>query len=288
MIILAQTTDSLQVVLAASATTQAQCFVSYRNTTSSAITPLRNVTATNNTTAVTLVPSPSASNQRVVDYISIYNANSSNITPTIRFNDNGTTYELFSATIAPGEKIEYQEGTGFLILNTSGGIKTASEYGIYNTTVPWTTVVLSTDVTNSNAVASTMEDVTGLSFSATTGTYWYRIEAFGATNGAGRAGAIAINGPAFSNAALIGYAFSTAAAINGGNAYASSQYNATANTTAGPTWATISGYQTTNYVVEGFVALTANGTIQVRHSCSNAGGSFTTKAGSAIHYYKVL
>lgn len=288
MLILAQTTDSLQVVLSASATTQAQCFVSYRNTTSSAITPLRTVTNTNNTTAVTLVSSPSASNQRVVDYISIFNSNSSDITPTILFNDNGTTYPLFSATIAPGEKIEYQEGNGFSVINTSGGSKTSNEYGVYTTSVPWSTVVLGADVTNSNAVAATMEDVTGLSFSASTGTYWFRIEALGVPSAAGRAGAIAVNGPTATRVCLIGYALSSTIAINGNNAYASSQYNATNNTAAGPSWATISGYLRTNYVVEGFVALTASGTFQVRHSCSAAGGSFTTKAGSALHYYKVL
>jgi hypothetical protein len=289
MLILTQTTDTLQVKLSGTVTTaQAQCFVGYRNTTSSSITPLRTVTNTNNTTSVTLVSSPSASNQRVVDYLSIYNADTAAVTPTILFNDNGTVYELFSASIQPGEKIEYQEGNGFSVISLNGGVKQATEYGVQTTTVPWTTVVLSADVTNSNAVASTMEDVTGLSFSAAIGTYWFKLEAVGRISAAGRAGAYGFNGPTTSAFGFFGYAFSTSSVLNGGNPYASSQYNATSGATVGPSWATSTGFLITNYVVEGFATFTASGTFQVRHTCTAAGGSFISLAGSILQYYKVL
>jgi hypothetical protein len=289
MLILTQTTDSLQVKLAAVITTsQAQCFVSYRNTTSSAITPLRTVANTNSTTSVTLVSSPSASNQRIVDYLSIYNADTASITPTVLFNDNGTTYELFSATIQPGEKIEYQEGSGFSVIATNGGFKQTTEYGLSTTTVPWTTVVLSADVTNSNAVASTMEDVTGLSFSAAIGTYWFRVDAIMSTSATSRAGAFGFNGPTASSFGFIGYALSATNAFNGGNPYTASQYNTSFGATVGPSWTISSAYLITNHVVEGFATLTASGTFQVRHTCSIAGGSITTKAGSVLQYYKVL
>lgn len=282
MLILTQTTDSLQVVLSASATTQAQCFVSYRNTTSSAITPLRTVTNTNNTTAVTLVSSPSASNQRVVDYVSIYNANSSDITPTILFNDNGTTYPLFSATIAPGEKIEYHEGSGFSVIGFNGGSKNTIEYSTYNVTVPWTTVVLTSNVINNNATANTYEDITGLSFTAsTTGTYWVRLVAITSIVTNNRLGAYAFNGPTASLITLAGYVMNSNTTILQ-NVVANYNSPATALSTISP------NSLRNIYTLEGFLTLTATGTVQARHLCSSASGALTTMAGTNLQYYKVF
>lgn len=284
MLILTQTTDSLQVRLAATvATSQAQCFASFRNTTSSAISPLRNVTNTNNTTAVTLVSSPSASEQRVVDYASVYNADTASVTATVLFNANGTLYELFVATLAPEEKLEYQEGIGFSVIAFNGGVKTATEYGVYTRSVPWTTVVLSTDYTVTSAVANTYEDVTGFTFPiATTGTYWYRISTIMAVAAANRLGSIAINGPTTS------YIGQTAYIINGNNTIAYSTttaYNfpttAMASATSALTRATI--------ILEGMLTATATGTVQVRASPSNAiANSVIVRAGSTLQYYKVL
>jgi hypothetical protein len=290
MLILTQTTDSIQVVLAGTvAASQANCFVSYRNTTSSSISPLRNVVNTNNTTAVTLVPSPSASNQRVVDYISIFNLDTAPITPTVLFNDNGTTYQLFSAVLQPGEKIEYQEGNGFSVIGFNGGVKTAVENTAQTMTFPWTTVILASDVTNSNATANTLEDVTGLSFSAAIGTYWFKVITLGSVSVTNRNGGIAFNGPTFSNFGFIGYALSGNTAINNGTSvYASSQYNALSGATlTSPVTATPANSFTT-HIVEGFGAFTAAGTFQVRHTCTAAGGSYTTRAGTILQYYKVL
>lgn len=282
MLILTQTTDSLQVVLSASATTQAQCFVSYRNTTSSSITPLRTVTNTNNTTAVTLVSSPSASNQRVVDYVSIYNANSSDITPTILFNDNGTTYPLFSATIAPGEKIEYHEGSGFSVIGFNGGSKNTIEYSTYNVTVPWTTVVLTSNVINNNATANTYEDITGLSFTAsTTGTYWVRLVAITSIVTNNRLGAYAFNGPTASLITLAGYVMNSNTTILQ-NVVANYNSPATALSTISP------NSLRNIYTLEGFLTLTATGTVQARHLCSSASGALTTMAGTNLQYYKVF
>lgn len=283
MLILTQTTDSLQVKLAATvATSQAECFASYRNTTSSAISPLRNVTTTNNTTAVTLVSSPAGSNQRLVDYASVYNADTAAITATVLFNANGTLYELFVATLAPGEKLEYQEGIGFSVIAFNGGVKTAVEHGVYTTTVPWTTVVLSADVSNSNATANTYEDVTGLSFPiATTGTYWYKVTALLSVNIINRLGSLALNGPTTSFLAQHTYVANT----NINFIFSSvTGYNlpATAIASSAPTTAT------TTMILEGILTATATGTAQVRHLCSTANGVLTTKAGTTLQYYKVL
>lgn len=283
MLILTETTDSLQVKLGGTVTTsQAQCFVSYRNTTSSSITPLKNVTNTNNTTAVTLVSSPSASNQRVVDYLSIYNADTASMTVTVLFNANGTIYELFVGTLNIGEKIEYQEGTGFSVIAFNGGVKTATEYGLYTRTVPWTTVVLSADVSNTNATANTYEDVTGFTFPiSSTGTYWYRINALLSVSVSNRLGSIAISGPTTSTLAQSTYV------LNGNTSLVYSTVNAYNNPVAAIASATPVITRST-LILEGILTATATGTVQVRHSSSAAGGTLTTKAGSSIQYYKVL
>ena len=284
MLILTQTTDTLQVKLAATvATSQAQCFASYRNTTSSAISPLRNATNTNNTTAVTLVSSPAASAQRIIDYISVYNADTGSITATVLFNANATLYELFVATLNPGEKLEYQEGIGFSVIAFNGGVKTATEYGVYTRSVPWTTVVLGTDYTVTSAVANTYEDVTGFTFPiATTGTYWYRISTIMAVTLTSRLGSIAINGPTTS------YLGQTAYIISGNNSMSYSTttaYNspatAMASTTPVLTRSTI--------ILEGMLVATATGTVQVRASCSaSVANALIVKAGSSLQYYKVI
>ena len=124
MLILSTTSDKIQVVLAtASATTQMSCFVSYRDTTSTSITPIRNVVLTNSTSQVDLVGSPAASTQRVVDYLSIYNSDTIVNEVSIRFFDGTNGYRLMVTRLAIGEKIEYQEGIGFRVINNGSSVK---------------------------------------------------------------------------------------------------------------------------------------------------------------------
>lgn len=63
MLVLTETTDNLQVVLAGAITTnQLRCVSSWRDVTASAYTPGRTLINTNSTTDVTVVGSPAASN----------------------------------------------------------------------------------------------------------------------------------------------------------------------------------------------------------------------------------
>lgn len=114
MIILTETTDNLQAVLGGNVTTnQLQCITSWRDITTTAYTPGRTVAVTNNTTDVNIVPAPAASTQRVVDHISIYNADTVPAAVTIKYDANGTEYTLHKQTIANGEFITYTEGVGW-------------------------------------------------------------------------------------------------------------------------------------------------------------------------------
>ncbi len=134
MIILNSTTDKIQIILASGVTAnQLSCYAGYRDITITSFTPKRTITNTNNTTAVDLVPSPASSTQRVIDYISIYNKDSASSNVTVRFNDNGTTYNLIKVTIAPGEKIEYNDSDGFKVITNGGGQRTSAGIAPYST-----------------------------------------------------------------------------------------------------------------------------------------------------------
>ena len=116
MLILTATTDKIQLLLgAAVAANQAQCMASWRDVTTSAYTPGRTVVNSNSTTDVDLVGSPGESTQRVVDFISVYNADTSPVLATIKFDANGTEYILWSGYLLTGQSVYFIEGVGFVL-----------------------------------------------------------------------------------------------------------------------------------------------------------------------------
>lgn len=124
MLILSNTTDKIQVVLAASvATNQPQCVASWRDITA---TPTyvagRSVANTNGTTDVDLVASPAASTQRLVDFISVYNADTASVTVTVKYDANGTDRTLYRGVLATGETLTYQDDSGWSKLNANGDL----------------------------------------------------------------------------------------------------------------------------------------------------------------------
>lgn len=123
MIVLTEATDNLQAVLGGSVTTnQMRCFASWRDVTTTLYTPGRTVTNTNNTTDVNVVPAPSSA-QRVVDFVSIYNADTVAQTLTVKFDANGTEYTLWSGALASGESLQYVDGSGWDRLSASGSVQ---------------------------------------------------------------------------------------------------------------------------------------------------------------------
>jgi hypothetical protein len=280
MIILTQTTDKIQVKLSGTVTTnQLQCFASYRDTTTTSITPGRNIIVTNNTTAVDVVGSPGSSIQRSVEYLSVYNADTISATVTFLFNDNGTSYELNVATLLPGEKVEYQAGLGFKVLDIFGASKTSIVYQPISLNTGYSTVILGTGYTNSNAVANTLEDVTGYGFSVTSGkAYWFRFH-YVLTPAASATGhRVTINGPTTTE---LSYYNLLVAATNSAGASWNSAYNTPSTTTTTSPLTGGGGY------LEGIATFSADGTLQFRVASEVAGSGITIEAGSVV-YYKQL
>lgn len=130
MLILTETTDNLQVVLGGTVTAnQLQCAASWRDITTTAYTPGRTLSVTNDTTDVNVVPAPSASTQRVIDFISIYNGDTADAVVTIKIDANGTEYILWKDTLSPGDTVRFIEGAGFNVYRTYQSIKSFTVHG---------------------------------------------------------------------------------------------------------------------------------------------------------------
>lgn len=280
MIILTST-DKIQVKLAATVVTnQLECYVSFKDTTSTTISIGRNISNTNNSTAVDLVDSPASSTQRVVDYLSIFNSDTTTATVTVQFDISGTPYILTVATLLKGEKLEYQEGSGFRSLNDNGAIKNGNEIGYHNLS-GLNYVSIGTDVVNNNAIADTIQDITGLSFAVSSGkSYWFRFiipyTAAVSTTGA----RFSLNGPATSvlNFSL----FQAQASTSRFTSLSLTAYDTpTTSNVASP--ASLSGIG----LLEGIVTFSAGGTVIGRFASEVANSAITVRAG-AVAYYKQL
>ena len=136
MLILATTTDKIQVLLTNAITTnQLDCIATYKDISTTAYSGSSpTLVTTNNTTAVDLVPAPASNVQRIVDFISVYNADTVNAIVTIRINRNGSTGVLFRCTLATNELLVYVEGKGWNIHSSNGLAKQSLTYDNSNIT----------------------------------------------------------------------------------------------------------------------------------------------------------
>ena len=166
MIVLDTTTDNLQVVLWFAITTnQLQCVATYRDITTTGYTPWRVVTNTNSTTDVNLVTAPAASTQRVIDSVSIYNNDTMNAQVTIKFDANGTEYILQKTNLAPWDRLEYNDATGWRCTNVWGALKTSMVMGNSSTSsTSRKQSVVDTDKIITTDNTGTFYKIDGLSF----------------------------------------------------------------------------------------------------------------------------
>jgi hypothetical protein len=136
MLILATTTDKIQVLLTSAVTTnQLDCIATYKDISTTAYSGSSpTLVTTNNTTAVDLVEAPASNVQRIVDFISVYNADTVNAIVTIRINRNGSTGVLFKCILSTNELLVYVEGKGWNIHSSSGLSKQSLLYDNSNIT----------------------------------------------------------------------------------------------------------------------------------------------------------
>lgn len=122
--ILDSTTRSLEVVLSgAITTTQPKCITAWSDITASAYAPGETVASTNSTTAVTLVAAPAASTQRKITTLNIFNADTVSATVTVRYNDNGTVYNLISIAVPSGYTLFWTDVEGWKVISGAGSLQ---------------------------------------------------------------------------------------------------------------------------------------------------------------------
>lgn len=284
MLILNTTTDSLQVLLGNTVTTnELDCTASFRETTTSTFDPITSDVSTNGTTAVTLVSAPSASTQRVIDEVSVFNNDTANATVIIRYNRNGTFRRQFQTTLSPNEKLHYTDKNGWVVYTTSGALKQSINQGSNAIGSGLNLVVLSSDVINNNATANTLQDVTGFSFPINSGkTYYFkfvfRYDAAATTTGS-RWTVDSVGGTAITSINYMSqYSLtSTSTTINIANAVnlpaASNASSAFTSSNAG--W------------LEGFATAAANGSLILRFASEVASSAITVKSGSVLYWQEI-
>lgn len=125
---LSATTHKIQVVLAGAVTTnQLQCVASYQDITSAGMTlpQASNQALTNNTTAVDLISAPSASTNRQVVHISIYNADTVSATVTVQKDVSGTDYILGRYTLPSLGVLTWSREAGYQLFNIEASPSTS-------------------------------------------------------------------------------------------------------------------------------------------------------------------
>lgn len=146
----------------------------------------------------------------------------------------------------------------------------------------WTRVALSVDRTNNNAVANTLQDVTGLSFPVVAGQrYWFRFYIIYTAQATTTGSRWTLNGPAFT-----GLSYMSEYSLTGTTTTRNAQviaYNSPAASNA-----TSAATGPSNVAqIEGFIQPSANGTLIARFASEVANSAIIAKVGSFVEYTQV-
>ncbi len=234
-------------------------------------------------TTTTVATAPGAGNERSIYSLVIRNRHGSAAnTITLQAFDGTTAYEVFKVTLAAGEQALYDGLNGWTYLNTQGLPKSSQSQGSSAAAVSAVNlVVLATDVINNNAVANSMQDVTGLSFPVVSGQtfqFEFFIDYTAAITTTGSRWSV--NGPAFSRLMLQ-------------SSYGLTVTSLTFNQVAGydqPVASNASTPLVTGNLayMAGQITPSADGNVIARFASEIAGSAITAKAGSLLKWTRTL
>lgn len=121
------TTKTLELDLnGAVATNQLPVTVSYVDISQStfAVTGMGTTdTASNSTTAVTIVAAPAATTTRIVKSLTVKNSDTAAVLLLVQLNDNATLREILKVTLAIGDSLHYEDGDGWKVTDSTGAVK---------------------------------------------------------------------------------------------------------------------------------------------------------------------
>ena len=282
MLALASTSDKLQLVTSAAATTDVHA--SWVDFAAGAATPGRTNTVGIGAATTDIVAAPAASTVRSVKTVTVRNRHATTATDvTLKHTDGTNAPELVKVTLAAGWTLHYDEHNGCTVRDDIGRLVERIDNLLAPSSAAMTTVILGSDVTNNNASANTIADVTGLSFSVTAGqTYWFRAMIMYTSAATSTGSRWSVNGPASPTLLIYKSEYSlttTSRTINEGlSAYDSP---AASNATSAATASNIAW-------VEGFITPSASGTFIIRFASEVSSSAIVAKAGSILQYQQVL
>jgi hypothetical protein len=166
MLLLTSTADLIRVVTSSTSAIDVQVSAMDINTTNtSRPTGYRNNVAISTATTTTIVASPATSNLRTVKTVSLRNKGVATNVVTVLHTDGTTVVECIEATLGPDCSLQYHESAGWWVTDTQGREVVQNIPGSGTPITDSDTIVrLTSDVTNNNGTANTIQDVTGLSF----------------------------------------------------------------------------------------------------------------------------
>lgn len=244
--------------------------------------PNRDNTTISSATTTVVVDSPAAGQARGVKTLTARNRDATDsVVVTVVHHDGSLGVELFKATLYAGESLDYNERLGWRVMDYLGNVKQASFANAHPPSMLGvTTVVLASDVTNNDASANTIADVTGLSFPVVAGnTYWFRFVIAYTAAATTTGSRWSINGPA-TPTLLNYYSTYTLAATT------QTQNHATAYDM--PAASNASSLAAGNIArIEGIITPSGNGDVIARFASEISSSAIVAKAGSVLNWQQV-
>ena len=122
--ILTETTTALELKLGAATTTTAfDVFAVFNTVTSTTVTPEASNTTVSTTTDTNIVGAPGASEQRIIKFVSIYNADTVANTVTVKRDASGTERIIGKWNLNPGDSLLWSDGVGWYVMDSNGARK---------------------------------------------------------------------------------------------------------------------------------------------------------------------
>lgn len=281
MLLLASTSDKIR--LTTGSALNIDVHASWVDKNGSTITPGNKNTPISTATTTDIVAAPASSTYRTVKTITVRNRDSTTSNAVTVIHTDGTNaMEMTKVTLPAGFTLHYHESAGFWVTNANGAnVFVEQTGGIQAAVNALNLVTLSADVTNNNATANTMADVTGLSFSVTSGeTYKFKFT-IPYTSAATTTGSRwAVNGPA--SPTLLNYTShytltATTETVNYATAYDIPAASNASSLTAGNI-----------AIIEGIIKPSANGTVIARFASEVSSSAIVAKAGALLEWYRTV
>jgi hypothetical protein len=280
MLLLASTSDLIRVVT--SSTSAVDVHASWVDLNGSTVTPGRTNTLISSATTTTVVGSPGSSTYRTVKALTIRNRGGAANTITVLHSDGTNIPEVAECVLAADESLHYHEAAGWWVTDNGFRQKTA-QYGNVGvaSSSGMTVVELGSDVTNNNATANTIADVTGLSFSVLSSKlYYFQFDIVYTSAATATGSRWSIDGPS-TTYLLYRSEYSLTATTTTRNAMLTA-YNlpAASNATSAAT--------TQNWAqIEGLIRPSADGTVIARFASEVSSSAIVAKAGSFVRYQQI-